>query len=82
MISPNLPIDRDRYIDFIRANNSYAKINYPYLFRVTLDENEEFTLENAKKALKKYLDDKSKEINTIIDKSKPEDIEIYKIFKT
>jgi len=82
MISPNLPIDRDRYIDFIRADNNYAKINYPYLFRITLNENEEFTLENAKKALKKYLDDKSKEINVIIDKSKPMDTEIYKIFKT
>jgi hypothetical protein len=34
MISPNLPVDKDRYVDFIAADNTYTKINYPYLFRV------------------------------------------------
>lgn len=35
LTSPALPIDKDRYIDFIAANGSYKKINYPYLFRVS-----------------------------------------------
>jgi hypothetical protein len=34
MITPSLPIDRNRYIDFISANGAYTKLNYPYLFRV------------------------------------------------
>jgi len=71
MISPNLPIDKDRYIDFIAADNTYAKINYPYLYRITLNPNEEFSLENAKKSLKKYLDEKSLEINQIISSKNP-----------
>jgi hypothetical protein len=34
MATPNLPVDKDRYVDFIAANDTYAKINYPYLFRI------------------------------------------------
>ena len=87
MISPNLPIDKDRYIDFIAADNTYAKINYPYLYRITLNPNEEFSLENAKKSLKKYLDEKSLEINQIISSKNPSklswtDKTIYNLLKT
>lgn len=71
MISPNLPIDKDRYIDFIAADNSYGKINYPYLFRLWLDQTKEFNLENARTSLKTYLDKKSQEINTLISAKNP-----------
>ncbi len=87
MISPNLPIDKDRYIDFIWADNTYGKINYPYLFRVILDENEDFNFDNAKKSLKKYLDQKSSEINSLINAKNPSklgwaDSAIFNILKT
>lgn len=87
MISPNLPIDKDRYIDFIWADNIYWKINYPYLFRIILDENKEFDIENAKISLKKYLDEKSVEINNVINSRNPSklgwvDATIYGYLKT
>ncbi len=87
MISPNLPIDKDRYIDFIAADNTYWKINYPYLFRVILNENESFNLENAKKSLKKYLDSKSHEINQLITSKNPSKLDwvdkiIFGLLKT
>ncbi len=87
MISPNLPIDKNRYIDFIAADNTYGKIEYPYLFRVTTLWNNAFTLENAKNSLKEYLDQKSREINTLINQKDPskltgEDQKIYELLKT
>lgn len=86
MLTPNLPIDKDRYIDFIAADNTYGKINYPYLFRVILDENEQLDLENARKSLKKYLDQKSSEINSLITAKNPSrswaDTSTYWILKT
>lgn len=86
MVSPNLPIDKDRYIDFIAADNTYAKINYPYLFRLGLSGN--LNLSDAKIELKKYLDNKSKEINDLILEKSPtkildvKDKEIYDLLKT
>ena len=46
--------DKDRYVDFISADNSYWKINYPYLFRLKLDDTKEINLENAKNVLKNW----------------------------
>ena len=39
MTTPSLPIDRDRYIDFISAIWNYAKIEYPQLFRLNIGNN-------------------------------------------
>lgn len=69
MISPNLPIDKDRYIDFISQNAEYQKINYPYLFRLKLENETEITLEKTKEYLDNYLDSKSSEINEIFTNS-------------
>ena len=66
MVTSSLPIDRDRYVDFIAVNWSYAKINYPYLFRVKLDKDDDLTLENTQRTLNDYLNKKSDEINNII----------------
>jgi hypothetical protein len=35
-IAPNLPIDRDRYVDFIGPGTRYKRIDYPNLFRIKL----------------------------------------------
>jgi hypothetical protein len=32
--TPNLPIDTDRYVDFVTTNGAYEKITYPFLFRL------------------------------------------------
>lgn len=93
-VTPNLPIDKDRYIDFIAANNTYQKILYPYLFRVELPRNFETQnggleqkLERVDEEIKKILDQKSNEINEVIVNSNPEtltdpiDIEIYEHLK-
>ncbi len=84
MISPNLPVDKDRYVDFIAADNTYTKINYPYLFRVWEWAK---SINETKTKLKKYLDEKSAEINEIITSKDPskltwDDKEIYKLLKS
>lgn len=93
-ITPNLPIDKDRYIDFISANWNYAKIQYPYLFRVgALTQNGSNNLSfdeqiyNIESVLNDYLSSKSSEINSVIRINNPStltwvDLEIYELFKT
>ncbi len=61
-ITPSLPIDRDRYIDFQWKGGNYKKINYPYLFRLTVEEGDELSTKNIEKALTKYLDSKKSEL--------------------
>lgn len=87
MVAPNLAVDKDRYIDFIAANDSYAKINYPYLFRLNVLENGSFDFEKAKLSLKNYLDQYSTALNQLIGSKSPaafsgSDLEIYEILKT
>ena len=55
MLTPSLPIDKDRYIDF-KSSSWYQKINYPYLFRLNTENNDTLSYENIEKALKNYLD--------------------------
>jgi hypothetical protein len=80
-VTPNLPIDRDRYIDFMGANNTYQKILYPYLFRLELPEIEtesgtlEEKLEIVNELVKEKLDEKSAEINEVIANSDPSELE-------
>ncbi len=71
MVSPSLPVDKDRYVDFIAANWSYQKIKYPYLYRLDIEDKSDLTLEEVSDSLDKILDDKSEEINKIIQESKP-----------
>jgi len=71
LTSPDLPVDTDRYIDFISAIWEYAKIDYPHLFRVTPEENQDLTLENIDASLEKHLDEISTNINNIISSSNP-----------
>lgn len=55
MLSSALPVDKDRYIDF-KSNTWYTKINYPYLFRLWVNNWQELTVWNIKNSLKNYLD--------------------------
>ncbi len=70
MISPNLPIDRNRYIDFIGAGWAYARIDYPYLYRIgedivfAWDFKSDF--DKIKAEIKSKIDQKNTYINWII----------------
>ena len=83
MISSDMPIDKDRYIDFILAKWNYTKINYPNLFRVWSSD---LTLEKISDEIETNLDIKSAQINSIISSNDPsslswEDEELYEILK-
>jgi hypothetical protein len=86
MLTPSLPIDTDRYIDFIWADWAYKKIKYPYLFRINwLSSNS--TLAEVDNKLKTTLDSSSTSINNIISSSDPssltwDDLEIYNLLKS
>lgn len=83
MTSPALPIDKDRYVDFIWADWNYKKINYPYLFRLNIASWSKNTLESSDVVLKNYLDIKSNEINSLIESSWPKQWdEMYNYLKT
>jgi hypothetical protein len=60
-ITPSLPIDKDRFIDFQNINWDYEKINYPYLFRFSLPKWEDYNFENFDKFFKIYLEDNKEE---------------------
>lgn len=71
MVAPSLPVDKDRYIDFISADGSYEKINYPYLYRLKLENIKDISLDKVSLELDKLLDEKSSEINKIISENNP-----------
>ena len=61
MITPSLPSDRDRYVDYLDKNLQYKKIVYPNLFRIVLDSTE-LDYPGAQKQIKNLLDQKTSEI--------------------
>lgn len=69
MIAPSLAIDKNRYIDFINTDGDYNKINYPYLYRLKLEDVSDIDMDKISEELDKLLDKKSDEINDIINKS-------------
>lgn len=71
MVAPSLAVDKDRYIDFISADWSYVKINYPYLYRLKLKNISDISLDKVSQELDNLLDEKSKEINQIITENNP-----------
>jgi len=87
LITPNLPIDKDRYIDYIDAKWNYKKINYPYLFRIKNSSGIKLDIANIGISLKKALDKKSALINAIINSSNPstlswKDLTLYNLLKS
>lgn len=84
---PNLPVDKNRYIDFIDAKWNYEKINYPEFFRLSFINKKDLTLSWIKKSLDDFLEKKDKEINNIISTENPDtlnwiDKKLYNILKT
>lgn len=76
LFTPSLPIDVNRYIDFIWANGQWAdygyrRIDFPQLFRVSLNAWEELTLDSTATATRRHLDEVSAQINTIRTNSNP-----------
>jgi len=92
LFTPSLPIDTDRYIDFIWANGEgadygYQRIDFPQLFRVSLDPWTPVTFENIAAKTKEHLDSISAQINTVRVNSDPSALsekeqEIYEILST
>ena len=60
-VTPSLPIDRDRYIDFMANDDSYQKINYEYLFRNFKWK----TFDEIKKEIENKLNVKSNKLNNL-----------------
>ncbi|PID87581.1 hypothetical protein CSB07_00690 [Candidatus Gracilibacteria bacterium] len=67
MLTDAMPIDKNPYIDFIRTDGKYVKINYPKLY--TRSSTGNLTMEMSQEKLDNYLDKKSQEINNIINKT-------------
>lgn len=65
MVTPSLAVDKDRYIDFLLSNWSFAKINYPYLFRIKFDDISDLTIDKVSIELDRVLDQKSQEFKNI-----------------
>lgn len=70
-VTPSLPADKDRYVDFISARGNYTKIEYPNLFRITIANEDDLTIEKARELVKYALDKKSAEVNAIIASETP-----------
>ena len=70
MVTPSLPADRDRYVDFIGSKGDYVKILYPNLYRITLTRSE-LTYAGAKNKIKQVLDAKSNEIGNLVIQQNP-----------
>jgi hypothetical protein len=82
MISQDLPVDRDRYIDFISAKWEYKSIEYPQLFRLNLSTSSDISLNTIGLELDRILNEKSAEINEKIRNNDPssllwDDLYIY-----
>jgi len=86
MTTPSLPIDKVRYIDFISAKWTYAKLKYPNLFTISINETTEFSYNTIDQNIKKLLDTYSKYINDSIIENNPDVLiwknkEIYELLK-
>ena len=60
-ITPSLPIDKNRYIDFMANDWSYKKVEYEYLYRWFSWS----TLSEIKKEIKDRLEDKTIELSNL-----------------
>jgi len=70
-MTESLPVDKDRYIDFIGVKWNLLKIDYPALFRLDIWDKTKITLESVSKALDESLKNKSDEINRLINENNP-----------
>ena len=64
MVTPSLPSDRERYVDYLDKNFAYKKIVYPNFFRITLSGSE-LNYPAATLKIKNLLDAKTAEIQAL-----------------
>lgn len=86
MITPSLPVDSDRYVDFVSAIWEYVKYIYPNLFRLKNLDLNDLDYSYIDNVIKEYLDEKSRDFNEIIRGNNPSDLswverELYELFK-
>lgn len=86
MSTHSLPIDKERYIDFVSAKWVYEKIIYPNLFSIDLTDSTDYSISYVEQKLVDYINQKSQEINNIINSNNPSwltwvDLEIYNLLK-
>jgi hypothetical protein len=63
-VTPSMPTDKDRYIDFQNLKGEYQKIVYPDLFRITATGSS-LTNTGVLTKIQQLLDAKSTAINAI-----------------
>ena len=76
-VTPDLPIDKVRYIDFISARWNYKKIEYPEFFKFINSDSNNVNLLNIWKKFDYILKTKSNEINNIIKSESPNSLTWY-----
>lgn len=76
MVTPSLPSDRDRYVDYLDKNLQYKKITYPNFFRIVLAGNE-LDYPGAQKKIKELLDAKTAEISSL-----GGNLDLYRVLST
>lgn len=76
MVTPSLPSDGDRYVDYLSATGAYQKIVYPNFFRIVLS-GAELNYAGAEAQIKSMLDAKTREI-----KAMGGNIDLYEILAT
>lgn len=91
--TPSLPVDKNRYIDFIGARGwnapdyGYQRIDFPQLFRVIAEDASELNFVRLAEKTKEHLDRVSNQINQVIQNADPSPLswtqwEIYNLLKT
>lgn len=86
MAPTSVPVDRDRYVEFVSAKWNQKKFDYPNLFRVFITDPKDLTYDKTKAAIKQYLDQKSAQFNAIVSSENPAwlwwvDATIYNLLK-
>lgn len=91
--TPSLPVDKNRYVDFIGARGwaapdyGYQRIDFPQLFRVVAENSDELNLDALAEKAKEHLDMVSNQMNQVIRNANPsslswDSLELYNILRT
>ncbi len=65
LVTPSLPVDRDRYMDFLSQSGAHAMITYPDFFRMKLSVGETTDPAVIRQHIKSYLDSETATIRSM-----------------